>query len=115
MTVYFSCKIKLESMFTKDFGCKLYALSFNPSSCLLLSKISSKYKPALQIGHLSGLGINVDVLISNNLGRDSLLKLCLGLYMTVFFLSHHVLPPNPSSRPLNVVGAFTIVFPISRK
>lgn len=82
MTVYFSCRIQLVSMFTKDFSWKLYTLSYKPSSCLLLIMFSS-CKSALQVGHLSGLAINVDELVIDNLPRDSLLKLCLGLCMTL--------------------------------
>lgn len=76
MTVHFSCKIKVVSMFTKDFSWKLCALSYNPSSSLLLSKFSS-CEPALQAGHVNGSRLSVDELAIHYLPRDSPLKLCL--------------------------------------
>lgn len=58
------------------------AMSYSPNCCLLLHKVSS-CKPALQVEHLSVLGINADVLATDCLPRDSLLKLCLGVYVTL--------------------------------
>lgn len=59
MTIYFSCKVKRVSMFTKSFSWKLCDLSCNPSSCLWLNKLSS-CEPALQVSHRSGSGIGGD-------------------------------------------------------
>lgn len=88
MTAYLSCKIKVVSMFPKDFSWKLCALSYNPSSSLLLSKFSSSCDPALQADQVIGSRISVDELAIHYLPRDTPLKLCLELYVTLssFFL-----------------------------
>lgn len=82
MTIYFSCKTEVVSMFTKDVSWRLGALSYNSSGSLLLSKFSS-CEPALQTGQVNGSRISVDELAIHYLPRDSPLKLCLGLYVTL--------------------------------
>lgn len=86
MTIYFSCNTKLVSMFAKDFSWKLCALSHNPSNWPLLNKISS-CEAALQVGHLSGEAIGAGELTVDCLPGYSQLKQCLGLYMTLSYLS----------------------------